>query len=155
MRCIIRAKKRVTRFRTFSIFCRWKGHLACQCRCEKGWRTLRRSNKNGGLFDMNAFFVCLPLLHELQTKCDLSEEKQVILAPRAWVRHHTEQYFIYPGEIDQVSASELTWRRHLVKCHAGDDQHSVARQCSTHTHAHKENKHNNEYLQFFNILNFL
>ena len=47
------------------------------------------------------------LLHKVQTKCDSSEEKQVILALRARVRHHTGHHFIDPGE-------EIL-KRHLLK----------------------------------------
>ena len=35
---------------------------------------------------------------QVQTKCDGSEEKQVILALGASIHHHTGHHFNYPGE---------------------------------------------------------
>ena len=66
-----------------TIFLRWRARLANQRRGERGRLTPRRSNKNGGLFDPNVFFFRLPLLRKVQTKCDGSEEKQVILTLEA------------------------------------------------------------------------
>ena len=92
-------QKHVVPLRTRLIFCRRKACQANQHRGERGQLTPRMSNKTSGLFDSNVFFYPLPLLHKVQTKCDGSEEKQVILAVRAWVRHCTRHYFIYLGEV--------------------------------------------------------
>ena len=64
--------KHVVQFRTHSISVGGKLTFTNQRRYERGWLTLRRSNKYGGLFNSNVFF-CLTLLHKVQTKCDGSE----------------------------------------------------------------------------------
>ena len=68
--------KVVVQFWTCPILCGWKARTAYQRRVERGWLTLRRSNKNGRLFNSNVFFFCLPLLRKVRTKCYSSEEKQ-------------------------------------------------------------------------------
>ena len=90
--------------KTRPLFCGWKARLANQRRGERGRLTPRRSNKNGGLFDSNVFFVCLPVLRKLPTKCDDSEEKQVILAVGDRVRHHIECHFFLSGR-SKIEAS--------------------------------------------------
>ena len=75
--------------------CRWKTHLANQHRGEGGRQTLKWSNKNCALFDWNVCFFHLPLLQKVQTMCNSSKEKQVIVAVRAWVHHHRGHSILY------------------------------------------------------------
>ena len=93
MQCIVRGLKACHTIRTCSIFfSSASGKLTRQISAQvKGGLTPRRSNKNSGLIDLNSFFLHLPLLCKVQTKCIDSEEKQVILALRARVCHHTLQ----------------------------------------------------------------
>ena len=91
--------KHVVQFRTSSIFCRWKAHLANQCRCERGCLTQRGSTKMAdSLIWMSSSFNC-PWLRKVQTKCNSSAKKHVILALRAEVRHHTGHHSINLGEV--------------------------------------------------------
>ena len=91
--------KHTAQSRTHSIFWRWKACLANQHGGERGRLTLRWSNKNGRIFDSNVFFFCLTLLREVKTKRNSSEEKQVILAVRAWICHQKGHHFIYPSKL--------------------------------------------------------
>ena len=89
-------RKQVVQIRTRPIFCGWRARLANQRKVERGQLTPRRSHK---MADSNVFFSRVHLLHKVQTKCDDSEEIQVILALGARVRHHTGHHFIYPAEV--------------------------------------------------------
>ena len=75
-----------------------ENRLATQCGGERDQLTPRRSNKNERLFNLNVVSY-LPLLRKVQTKCNSSEEKQVIIILRAGVVHHTRQHLVNPGKV--------------------------------------------------------
>ena len=87
--------------------------------------------QNGGLFDSNVFFLHLPLLNKVQTKCDGSKEKQVILALRAWVHHHTGHHYIDPGKL-RSKHRLLSWPSVYIRPSTswGNGNHRVACWCS-------------------------
>ena len=99
MRCVVREPKaRLTVYSVF-YFYGWEACMANWHRDERGQLALRRSNKNGGLFDSNAFFFLLPLLHKVQTKCNSSKEKRAILTVGASVGHEAGHHFSDQGEV--------------------------------------------------------
>ena len=72
--------------------------LTKECEGERGRLKLRRSSKDGRLFNLNVFFSYLPLLCIFQAQCDGREEKQIILALRAWIRYYTGHHFSIPSK---------------------------------------------------------
>ena len=85
------------------------------------WRTLR----------FGCFLFCLPLFCKDQAKCDGSEEKQVILAFGARVRHTGHHFYLSERRNIEEAAFDLTWRKHLVQYQAGDGKHRVTCRCGT------------------------
>ena len=89
-------------------------------------RQTERSTKKDSCFELNIFYslvFCLHFLHNFQTHCDGSEEKQFILALRAWICHDAEHHFIYLGEDWTNRPFEWTWCKHLVECRVGGKSH--------------------------------